>query len=282
MTAKPPIETTSKCSSKKKPPWEHIACSVTGARHVQNNTPCQDAVKVISFADNGFVLAVADGHGDSRHCHSDRGSEIAVNVACNILQQALLSLDQDKSAIEIEQILKTTLPQRIAWEWNRLCKKEMGLQDDGEWVEELIQYGSTLIACGMTTKWIICYQLGDGDLILANSSPRYPFREDDLMGVFTHSLCQPNHHEKANVLCQQNTFHQERSFILLSTDGIRDSLDGSRDKMLHFVNWLQQKIHKDGKEQTQISMQKWLSELSLRGNGDDNSFALLYQPYMMN
>ena len=42
------------------------------------------------------------------------------------------------------------------------------------------------------------------------------------------------------------------------------------------VPWLEQKISREGYQETQEAMESWLSELSLRGNGDDNSFALLW------
>jgi len=256
-----------------------MSCSVKGARHEHNQSPCQDAALVQEF-DDMVLLAVADGHGDSKHSLSERGSQFAVEVACDILRQALLSIDEEKTSQEVHNMLVSSIAGRIAWEWNIRCKKDAlgspALQIDGEWSEELVAYGSTLIAIGISKNWLIAYQLGDGDVLLldTNKQPHFLFQEEEISGIFTHSLCQPNHLEKAQIHCQKHRNHISK--ILICTDGIRDSLSGLRENLIQFANWLEQKIRREGLVETQEAMNDWLSELSLRGNGDDNSFALFW------
>ena len=43
-----------------------VQCCVTGARHLREGKPCQDAVRGVRDGDV-VVLAVADGHGTSTH-----------------------------------------------------------------------------------------------------------------------------------------------------------------------------------------------------------------------
>ena len=257
--------------------WKTMSCSVKGARHVHNGTLCQDAVLVQKFEDM-FVLSVADGHGDPKHAHSDKGSQFAVETACKIVREALQSIDDEKTGQECQDILRSSIAGRIAWEWNARCKQEH-LQNpsaDGEWSEEIVLYGTTLLVIGFSETWLIVYQLGDGDILFMDkeNQPHFPFPEESISGIFTDSLCQKNHLEKAQIYCQKYTGNITR--ILLSTDGIRDCLAGSREKLIQFANWLEQKISREGSQETQEAMKSWLSELSLRGNGDDNSFALLW------
>ena len=272
-------EENSKYSVSPPPNWRTMSCSVMGARHAHNQSPCQDAALVQKF-DDMVLLAVADGHGDSKHSLSERGSQFAVETACQILRQALRSIDNEKSAQEVLEILSSSIAGRIAWEWNIRCKKDaLASSDvtvDGEWSDTLISYGSTLIAIGISEKWLVAYQLGDGDILLMDTQnqPHFLFPEEEISGVFTHSLCQPNHLEKAQLYCQKH--HDRISKILICTDGIRDSLSGLRENLIQFANWLEQKIRREGWQETQEAMHAWLSELSLRGNGDDNSFALFW------
>ena len=259
--------------------WKTMFCSVKGARHVHNQSPCQDAVLVQEF-DDMVILAVADGHGDSKHALSDRGSLFAVETACQIIKEALMSIDEGKTSQEVQKILHTSISGRIAWEWNIRCKKDAASSADasidGEWSKELVSYGSTLIAIGISKTWLIAYQLGDGDILVIDDKhqPHFLFQEEEISGVFTYSLCQPNHLEKTELHCQKHHNHIGR--VLICTDGIRDSLSGSREKLIQFANWLEQKIRREGWQETQEAMKPWLSELSLRGNGDDNSFALFW------
>ena len=52
---------------------EILYCSVIGARHQLNESLCQDASLAKSDTES-FFLAVADGHGDSKHSNSHIGS----------------------------------------------------------------------------------------------------------------------------------------------------------------------------------------------------------------
>ena len=62
-----------------------IGESVRGASHRRNALPCQDSKKKIENADGTVIMAVADGHGSDSCPHSKSGSNIAVNVFCNLL-----------------------------------------------------------------------------------------------------------------------------------------------------------------------------------------------------
>lgn len=258
-------------------PWRAIGVSACGARHVLNNAPCQDAVRV-NVHQKYIILAVADGHGDQKHIHSDKGSQFAVDVACQIMQSAIMAVEADdsKGAVEHERILSSSLGKRISWEWNKKVNVHCGLSNYGDWQEDLVQYGTTILAAAISRSWAIFFQLGDGDILLTkqDGTTEFVFLDDeDMFGTFTHSLCQPNNSMYSRVRCKK--LEKPLKMLMLSTDGIRDSLEGDEEKYQLIASWLEVQIRNNGWEQTVNGLEDWLSELSRRGNGDDSTLALM-------
>ena len=71
--------------------WRSVGHSVQGARHLQHNQPCQDAC-AIKMTEDMVIMALADGHGDKKHAHSDVGAKIAVDVACELLADTQITI----------------------------------------------------------------------------------------------------------------------------------------------------------------------------------------------
>ena len=86
-------------------PWQIHAASVTGAAHVEDGRPNQDAVAhqllTLPGGSDLLVVAIADGHGDSRHFRSDRGAKMA--VAAGIAAMRAWSAGISGSPAEIKQ-----------------------------------------------------------------------------------------------------------------------------------------------------------------------------------
>ena len=121
--------------------------SIQGARHIQMNTPCQDAVFVHQEEDL-IILCAADGHGDSKHARSDEGAKIAVHIAARIMRQAFFDLKQDqRNYKELEQSIKEHLPRRISWEWNRAVQQST----EGHWTKKVVLFGCTLLAAAISS-----------------------------------------------------------------------------------------------------------------------------------
>ena len=59
----------------------------------------------------------------------------------------------------------------------------------------------------------------------------------------------------------------------MSTDGIRDSLQGDREQYLRVAHWLSQQVESKGWATFTDQLPSWLSSLSEKGNGDDVSLA---------
>ncbi|MEL6345451.1 MAG: protein phosphatase 2C domain-containing protein [Myxococcota bacterium] len=259
--------------------WEAAGVCMRGARHVVDGTPCQDAVRV--YRDDALaVIAVADGHGDPKHARSEDGARIAVDVMAALLRslgRQLLIRQQDEPPIKIQESLEGHLPQRINWEWNRRVKAHAGhLDPDGAWHTDLLLYGTTALGAVFTDRLALFIQLGDGDILLVEDSGATECIFDlheDMYGSLTHSLCQPGSAAFARVRCQPLL---RPAMAMLSSDGVRDCLQGEPDAFLGVGQWLLRRVEQRGWGDALAGLPDWLSELSRRGNGDDVTLGLLH------
>jgi serine/threonine protein phosphatase PrpC len=250
--------------------------SVRGARHLQNGSPCQDAVYLVEDEEL-LVVCTADGHGDKKHARSDEGSKIAVEVAAELLESAARALQSEphRQPKEVTSSLRMHLPRRISWEWNRRIKNLAGLGDDGEWHKDLVLFGTTVMGAAITDEFGLFVQLGDGDMMLVERSGTMSLvfpPDEEMYGTATHSLCQPNNAQNAQV---EFRLLREPRFLLLSTDGLRDSLQGDEEAYFGVGRWLLQRLKREGWSKVAASMPDWLSELSHRGNGDDATVGMV-------
>lgn len=65
--------------------YQTVSCSVTGHRKAEAGKLCEDATRVIHTKEV-TVMAVADGHGDSRCIFAHVGAALAVKGACAVLR----------------------------------------------------------------------------------------------------------------------------------------------------------------------------------------------------
>ena len=249
-----------------------FALSVEGARHTLNGSPCEDASKA-TLLNGTFYLAVADGHGDAKHHLSHIGSRIAVEVAEPILRSALDALPKLPSQREL-LALKEQIEKRIRWDWNRSCKTHLGIEADGSWDEKLIAFGTTLICCCGNEQGMLGFQLGDGDILCSTTDAvNFLFAEStELMGTVTHSLCQPY---KQNQSMLDWVTGADCEMVFLTTDGLRDCMQGDRKHFQTVIPWIQKIMHNSPQ-----TLPDWLQKISTQGNGDDISIAL-YSRYSL-
>lgn len=249
-----------------------LALSVEGARHTLHRTPCEDASKA-SLINGSFYLAVADGHGDAKHHLSNIGAKLAVEVAEPILRSAFDALCNPPSQRALIA-LKEQVEKRIRWDWNRRCKEHLNIESDGSWNEQLIAFGTTLLCCVGNEHGILGFQLGDGDIVFTkDGNCSFLFAEStELMGTVTHSLCQPYKHNQSMLDWIDST---DFEMVFLTTDGLRDCMQGDRKHFKTVIPWIQ-KIIQDNPE----TLPEWLQKISTQGNGDDISIAL-YSPHSL-
>src|ERR1700677_169319 len=80
--------------------WQATAARARGASHERSGSPNQDSGRTVLIGSGGgAVIAVADGHGDSLHARSDRGSRFAIEAAFEVLTNWIASASGSEDAI---------------------------------------------------------------------------------------------------------------------------------------------------------------------------------------
>ncbi len=183
--------------------WHAVIGSARGAIHHAIGLPNQDAVACHDGPD-GVAVAVADGHGHARHFRSAEGSALAVDVACRTAARMAARLTRGAEGAETAAAVRDELAPAIVGDWRAAVAGDLagrpytgpeqavlGLAGDGPEVP----YGSTLLVAVIAADWLVCAQIGDGDLLAVGPDGRFfsPVASDDrLDGLRTTSLCQPD------------------------------------------------------------------------------------------
>jgi serine/threonine protein phosphatase PrpC len=265
------------CSAEQNLGWA-FGCSRTGASHRKTVRPCEDAFALWSGsvgASPCIAIAVADGHGDSRHDQSRIGASIAVSAAILELIGFHRSCLHDAPASVICGEFRMDFPRRVTRRWReevKLDSDKRGITgsgaDDGAAVT--VRYGSTLIAALILEESILIGQIGDGDIVLVrpDGTIECPIPQDpSVMGKETRSLASRD----AHLLWRTATLDRGVGGVLIaSTDGVSDSFDTTHgDEFLKFTQSLVARIREFGIESVAGSMSGWLDRYSEMASGDD-------------
>lgn len=261
-----------------------------GAAHVVRGLDNQDSVESqVIDAVGGTVVAVADGHGHDRHFRSATGSRLATRSACAVIAEFVGENTGVPWTAELAGTLCGRLPQAIVDEWRAevagdidahpYTADELGtLERAGDGPE--IPYGSTLLVALIAAGWLVCAQIGDGDLvgIRPDGQAWSPVAGDDLLdGHRTTSLCQ-----SGAVASFRTAAYDLRSqpllALLLGTDGYGNAQ--ARDPWQPQVAGDIAELaigHDDGWFAQQLP--SWAQRCaSADGSGDDTTVALLLAP----
>jgi hypothetical protein len=210
--------------------WRVIVGSVRGLAHVARHLPNQDSAESRALARaGGVVVAVADGHGAARHFRSSTGSMLAVRAGCAVVGELTADASGPWNA-ETAATLRDLLPEAIVARWRELAaqhlashpfsaQEQSALEAAGDGPR--IPYGSTLLVALIADDWLICAQIGDGDLLAIRPDGEgwTPVAGDDrLDGFHTTSLCQAG--AVASFRAAAHDLRTEPLLaLLLSTDG---------------------------------------------------------------
>jgi hypothetical protein len=182
--------------------WQVITGSARGAAHRASGLPNQDAV-ASRDGPGGVVAAIADGHGHIRHFRSADGAALAVDVACRVASRAAGGLATDATGDEAERAGQE-LARAVVADWRSAVAdqlEERPYTTEEQWLLDrsadtpVIPYGSTLLVAVIAAGWLVCAQIGDGDMLAVrpDGSSFSPVAGDDrLDGRRTTSLCQPD------------------------------------------------------------------------------------------
>ena len=260
--------------------WRVAGARVVGAVHRRVNKPGQDAI-LWKEGKDFVVLAVADGHGSERSPHSDVGARLAVEGAVQLLSDfCTRAISSSTSLRNWKQYAEDQLPQKLVQDWIERVEAKAGVSESETRSKEeiLLQYGSTLLAALVTPEFLLFVQLGDGDILTVmddSTVTRLIPKGKRLIANETTSLCMPYAWREMEVVFQPVSAELP-ALILLSTDGYANSFASDNDFLQVGKDYLDL-IRQQGLKQVAEYLEKWLTEASDSGSGDDIAVGLIYR-----
>lgn len=266
--------------------WELLEGAVKGAGKKYS----QDRCAARHLADGrAVVLAVADGHGSAPHFRSDLGARWAVEefAAC-AGEFALAAVRHDEEAQRQDddklwwrplaelRAEARRLPQLVAHRWYERAtlhdanSPAHGAPQHPPRGPDLTAYGTTLVGAVLTRRLLVCWQLGDGDIVVldAAGTPETPLYTGPDLGDETDSLCAPESWHRARCHWQPLT-SEGPSGLLLSTDGLSKSFTDHQG-FLDFAAGVQGRAHEQGMPAVRSRLTEWLSHAA-QYSGDDTT-----------
>ena len=271
--------------------WQIISCSQRGASHIRNDLPNQDAFyssKMLPDQDYPFeVLAVADGHGSLKSFRSHTGSKFAVEEAVRLCSE-FLSATKHADLSLIKNSAEQHLTRHIIESWKRrvhqdiienpFSQPELGVLPKDKEKRDLA-YGSTLLMAAVTDRFLIYFQIGDGEIIEVSEEDGQVIRpipkDASLIANETTSLCMENPLPEFRFRFQ-NIAELPPRIILLSTDGYPNSFK-TEEGFFKVGTDLLAILQKEGCEAVNQQLPEWLREASDLGSGDDMTLGILYR-----
>jgi hypothetical protein len=276
--------------------WQVSIGSARGAAHLATGLPNQDAAayRDASTPGGAVIVAIADGHGHSRHFRSGTGSALAVDTACQVAAALTAGLARRAQPgalgrAEVDAAVRAELAPALVRNWRAAVAAHLAEQPftaeeqsrlDALGDEPEIPYGATLLVVTVVAHWLICAQIGDGDMLAirpdGQSFGPVPAGEK-LDGERTRSLCQPDALAAFRVGVH-DLDTRPLVALLLATDGYGNSQtadpwqpgvgrDLARFAAEHDHGWFEQQVP------------GWARRCaSADGSGDDTTIALLVHP----
>jgi serine/threonine protein phosphatase PrpC len=248
-----------------------VGHKVIGAKHVREGRPCQDAV-AIAPGPACVALAVADGHGSS--VFAETGAALAVAVAV----EALLALAGNLGPAErldiaaVHRLAQDPLRQLLVREWGRKIRE---FADDS--AANLKDYGSTLLFALVTPEFLLLGQLGDGDILLVDSSGAVtrPWPADpNNFAEETASLCLPD--AWASLRVRAMALPNQEALVMLCTDGYSKSYPTDIEFERIGPDYLEL-VREGGLGSVADSLEEFLLAVTSGGSGDDIAVALIHR-----
>ncbi|OQB45839.1 MAG: hypothetical protein BWY02_02419 [bacterium ADurb.Bin157] len=260
-----------------------LGTSVQGSSHKRLNKPNQDA---IAWQQNfpgklPVIIAVADGHGSSKSFRSHKGSDFAVKVAINTLNDFLVNIRTLSSVSSIKRLAEEKLSREVVDRWFKIVQYDLSKNPLTDSETDLLSgnaavaYGSTLLSVLVTDTFILFLQLGDGDILIVseddNVSRAIP-KDPRLIANETTSLCRPESWRDINLaFLPVNDFPK---MIMLSTDGYSNSFNDDQDFFKVALD-LRKILEEKSFDFLSSNMDLWLNETSEKGSGDDVTAGLV-------
>jgi hypothetical protein len=272
--------------------WSVLTASETGAAHRNTAQPNQDAVAACRPGPGRVAVAVADGHGHSRHFRSERGARLAVAAACQAFRDLSRWLDgwagtPPRDAASAAAGLRDVLVPAITGRWRRAVREDLAAEpftpsersrQAGD--DALVAYGTTLLVAAAWRETLLLAQIGDGDIVCVRPDGRalLPVPADPrLDGYHTTSLCmaEAEHAFRVSILDLSRT---PLVAVMLTTDGYghAQAADAWEDAVSADLARL---VASQAPDWLAGQLPRWASQCaSAEGSADDTTIALLLAP----
>lgn len=285
--------------------WIVSGASVKGSAHVHSGRPNEDSIRWLEAPSNLVkILSIADGHGGANHFRSKIGSYIATKVSVNVLNNLFRKIDlKYMNVTQFRDIIRYSVPRHIVRKWdemvtNHLRKNPISAaeikKEFGERTQKILNiistnprviYGSTLLSTVVTSDFILCFQIGDGEIIIVDKDRKTvrPFAEPERLTdkpiVFpldeTHSLSMNHSWDHCDVKMYSIDELQPR-LVLASTDGYSNSFSNF-DGFLKIGNDYLDILDDKGSVYLKKRLYQILKNTSDNGSGDDITLGYIYR-----
>lgn len=277
----------------------YLGASRQGASHRLTDIPDQDAFELaevdVRRPGAGWVVAVADGHGDPRYTYSKIGSRLAVLVAKRIVRKYWRDYYLSDDCQSLYREFKTSFSRKLVNEWRRLVllhyqRYVSGHSPSLQGQQNIIMlYGTTLLIGVMAPKFCMVGQIGDGDILLYtkdngkvsirknencgvdSTGNAVEYINDQLIGTSTWSLCSYDAHMKWRSFLWTV---KPGDVLILSSDGLSDSY-GDQAEYQVFLRDCINSIKTYGLDAVCRQLPSWLDDISSSGSGDDMTLCMV-------
>jgi hypothetical protein len=277
--------------------WRLHSVSMLGPSHEKSGLTNQDAVGALAVPPGGAevrLVAVSDGHGDSAHFRSERGSTFAVQAALETSLQFMTStpsLDSDT----VRDWAGEAQPHRVLERWRDLVaddltehpftSEELSSLRAGESsararslaLNPVRAYGATLVGVTVTADCIVYCQIGDGDIVTVSAEGLVGQPLEDEAHPFsnlTSSLCDADPLRAWRASVQEQSRHQT-TLVMLASDGYSGAFE-DKASFLTTVQALAEVLRTGGEAKLRATLDQSVAK-ARTFSGDDTTVAVLYR-----
>ena len=278
--------------------WRVFGASVRGASHDQSGLPNQDAIGWWPEAAEGppIILAVADGHGSPKCFRSQVGSQLAVDTAVAVLREFVEGQPDPFDPTLCKRAAEERLPEVIDHQWKQAVKSHLDehplLVDEVRKLEEkegpaarktvedkpALAYGCTLLAVLVEATYVLCLQIGDGDICVVSPGAEAvrPIAEDPRHFAGETTSLSSNRAARDVQVRFQQLAGAPPALILAATDGYGNAFPSSQD-LLDTAREFVEALRDDGLETVNGYLPELLTDASHKGSGDDVTVGMLFR-----
>ena len=283
-----------------------------GDSHILTGKPCQDCARSITNELYSMAI-VSDGHGGERYFRSNIGSEYAVKITREAVDEFVKGMNNQDNSIFANKAFTTSesdgrktndalrwLFSSIICQWNIAITKHALSNGLSKWELEHVDekyltefenkrkdpdasfektYGCTLMAYVQTSSYWFAFQIGDGKCVsltkaLDKLECTKPIPWDERCFLNkTTSLCDSQAIDGFRY-CYQGDGNFPIA-VFLGSDGIDDTY-GDEEGLYNFYIELYKLILQKGAKEGKRELKKSLPIISKHGSKDDMSIACVY------